>query len=546
MSDFTLKIINNKYILKHETHSKFKNDNCFFEDESISCFINGVILNKSSLITKNKNWKETISILYNNYGELFFNQFRGSFLGFIYIKSSKKHIIFTDHIGSKHIYYLSYNNTFIFSSNISNIYEYINNNNLKNTLNKNAAYMLLSYGYTLGELTLSKSIKKILPGNYISLKNNLIKKYEYYKLKNTPNNKITEDEAIEKMDFFFKQAIKRQFNKDKEYNFNHFVALSGGLDSRMTSWVAHEIGYQNQLNFTFSQSDYLDETIPKKTASDLKHEWIFKSLDNGLFLFNIDEVTKITGGNVLYYTLAHSLFIFKNINFKNLGIIHSGQLGDVVFGTFYKSKDQKVKIDDGAYSKKLIHKVNFNDVNMKFENQEIFIFYNRGFSGANYGLLAAQKFTETISPFYDIDLLNFALTIPVEFRKNQSIYKKWILKKHAKAANYLWEATKSKINSPIINIFGRKIPKDRVLSLIKYKLGISKEGIKTKNHMNPLDYWLNTNKELENFFHNYFKNNIDLIIDSELKKDTIQLFNQGTSMEKIQCLSLLSALKLFF
>ena len=33
--------------------------------------------------------------------------------------------------------------------------------------------------------------------------------------------------------------------------------------------------------------------------------------------------------------------------------------------------------------------------------------YQRGFAGANSGLLGVQKYTETISPFYDVDLMNF-------------------------------------------------------------------------------------------------------------------------------------------
>ena len=64
--------------------------------------------------------------------------------------------------------------------------------------------------------------------------------------------------------------MKRVFEKDLEYGYKHLVALSGGLDSRMTAWVGHNMGYTNMLNYTFSQTDYLDETVPKEITDTLK------------------------------------------------------------------------------------------------------------------------------------------------------------------------------------------------------------------------------------------------------------------------------------
>jgi asparagine synthase (glutamine-hydrolysing) len=65
------------------------------------------------------------------------------------------------------------------------------------------------------------------------------------------------------------------------------------------------------LGITFSQSGYLDETIPKKISSDLKHDLIFKSYDNGSFLEYLEEITQITGGNVIYYSIAHGNSMLK-------------------------------------------------------------------------------------------------------------------------------------------------------------------------------------------------------------------------------------------
>src|SRR5690606_22541303 len=305
----------------------------------------------------------------------------------------------------------------------------------------------------------------------------------------------------------------------------------------------------NQINFTFSQSDYLDETIPKKIASDLKHEWIFKALDNGVFLKDLEEINLMTGGNVLYYGLAHGNSMIKLINFDNLGIIHSGQLGDVVIGTFIKtlSKEGLQKLD-GAYSKTLLDKeANENKID-SVEDIEQKLIYQRGVNGANNGLVASQNYSETFSPFYDIDFFEFCLSIPIELRMGHNLYKKWILTKYPKAADYVWESTKKKINKKeiLIGYKGKKIPASRVVLLIFQKIGTKKSSLHTRNHMNPLDYWYSSNEDIRLFQDKYFKENINFVVNDKLREDCHKLYKEGGAIEKNQILSLLSANQMFF
>lgn len=72
------------------------------------------------------------------------------------------------------------------------------------------------------------------------------------------------------MNLLFSNTVRLEFEKDVEYGYKHIVTLSGGLDSCITALLAHKLGYVNQLNFTFSQSDYLDEKILKKNCFGLQ------------------------------------------------------------------------------------------------------------------------------------------------------------------------------------------------------------------------------------------------------------------------------------
>jgi asparagine synthase (glutamine-hydrolysing) len=378
------------------------------------------------------------------------------------------------------------------------------------------------------------------------VENNKLNFDKFYTLTNNPIE-ISEEEAIEQIDKRFREAVKLAFEKDKEYNYKHVAALSGGLDSRMTVWVAHNLGYTNQLNLTFSQSNYLDETIAKQIASDLKHEWLFKALDNGNFLKNINETTQITGGNVLYYGLAHGLSLYNYVNFEDLGILHSGQLGDVIISTYSSTKnpDKSYVFGDGAFSKKLLHAIKTLTFKEQYPNEEIFKMYIRGFYGMNLGLLGILEHTETYSPFYDIDFMGFALSIPLKLRHKHYLYKKWILQKYPEAANYIWEKEKVSLNYPYwIKIKGRRIPLSQLPTKILSKLGVAKYGINTKNNMNPLGYWYKTNSEIKYYLDKYFDENIQLLDDfPQLKARCNELYLEGNGNEKNQVLTLLAGYK---
>lgn len=538
-------IHNNKTICyKHMIH-KFGKDKVFAEDSDFMVILDGVILNKKTF-GKEDDWFKTIIHLYKTKGNTFFEAFRGSFGGIIYDKKENKYIIFADHIGSKFIYYTFHNGTLLCSTMIRNLYQFFQENHISYNLSTEGAYLLLSYGFMLENRTLCDKIFKINPGCYLVFQNGKLEEHRYCLLNNTPDNSLSEKDSIELLDEEFRRTVSLQFEKDKEYSYKHLVALSGGLDSRMTTWVSHDMGYVDQLNFTFSQSNYWDEKIPKQIAIDLKHEWIFKMLDNGLWLFDTNEITELTGGNVLYYGLAHGNNLLKYINFENLGIIHSGQLGDVVFGTFFLSENNKIKfhLGDGAYSKTHLNKL--SHIHLKdFGNQEISNFYYRGFNGANNGMLASMLYSETWSPFMDWDLMNKVLKIPLKFRYDHNIYKKWMLSKYPASAEYTWEKMGTNIKSPTIKLKGHEVAVSQIPKKILEKFRILSKGTSSKNNMNPIGYYLSVNSDLRDYIFNILED-YEIVPDKELRLILKNIKLKGTDIEKIQAVSLIQALKLFY
>lgn len=561
----------NNFQLARCTIKKFLDDKIFYENDFYIIVIEGVVLNKKELITRyrSKNWIECVLAMYRKEGETFFDTFRGSFSGIFYDKTQDKWLIFTDHIGSKQVFFQKNNEGYIIASELKYIYDFNKANSSTLSLNVQAAYMALTMGYVIEDNTLLKDVKKLMAGHYLCIKNNVMEKYQYHRFSNKPNNEINKQTAIEGIDKYFKQAIKRAFDKDLEYGYNHIVTLSGGLDSRMTAWVAHQLGYTKQLNITFSQSNYLDFQVAQNIARDLRHEFLFKFLDNGTCIYELDNITPITMGSACFFGLSHGRSLYDKIDFKNYGLLHTGQIGDAIIGTFFSENRYNSDYNLGmwAYSDKLLYRLKDYQFIGDYENEEIYCLYGRAFSGTNQGLLPIQEKTETYSPFYDVDFLEFCYSIPLTLRFNHKIYIDWILCKYPDAAEYIWEKAKCKIYEikdkksreiKYYKIFGKKIvsPADPMfLNWFKRKFQAkflkfqsqqksNKEENAISYKMNPFDFWYSTNEDLKNFMDSYWMKNKAYISDVQLLSDMTFLYEESPDViDKLQCLSVLSLIK---
>ena len=433
------------FYVERRVVNKFMNDRLLYEDDALVIVVEGVVLNNHELIEKYKaeGWKDCIMRMYLQKGDAFFVEFRGSFSGALFDKSLRKWLIFTDHIGDKQVFYTKTPDGYLFGSEIRFLVETRKKNELPSTVDKMGCYMSLTHGFCIDDKTLVQEVHKLIAGHYYRVTPEGLSICRYHQFDNTPDEQLTEKEAIEGIDRLFRNAIKLQFDKDREYGYRHLACLSGGLDSRMTVWVAHQMGYSDQLNITFSQSGYLDFSVAQQIAIDLHHDWLFKPLDGGDCIDMIDDVTPITYGSANFFGLAHGKSMEDLINYEPFGIIHTGQIGDSIIGTFFKKNEYnpEYKVGQSAYSLELIERLSDYQFQEDYKNEEIFCLYTRAFTGANQGLLTFQENSESCSPFIDVDFLEYCYRIPLKLRFGHKIYFDWILQKYPGAAEYVWEHT---------------------------------------------------------------------------------------------------------
>lgn len=537
-------IENSNYVVFNQMIEKFSDDKLFYDNSRYVLILDGVVLNKSDLC--DVDWPTFVIDCYERNGDSFFSVFRGSFAGALYDKKKKKWIIFTDHLGTKFTYYAYIDGILYCSEMMSMMYTIFMRNNVKYHQDTTGIRLLLSMGFMIEDYTICSEVKKIQPGDYLVFENGDLKVYNYYLIEKKSNYKIDVNCAVDIIDSAFRKAVDRAFSKDTEYGYKHVCALSGGLDCRMTSFVAHEMGYKNQLNVTFSQTNYYDETVPKSITEDLKHEWLFKALDNGIWLYDVDEATTATGGNVIYSGTAHANSLYKYMNFKDLGLFHSGQIGDVIIGSCTTASKEKNTFDlkAAAYSPSQLGNI-FPRRRDLIEDPEIGFLYYRAFCGTNNGLQNLYNYTETVSPFCDIEFLNAVLTIPVSLRQHHYIYKKWIFNKYPAAAKYTWEHLGAKLSTPSISIGNKSVAISQIPRVFWNKFIRKTNGIHGKNNMNPIDFYVNNNKDLESFVNSYFSY-CDKIEDADLREYVYCIGKGKDNLLKIQALTLLSALKLFY
>ncbi len=571
------------YYIEHRANRKFSKDKFLIENDDYLYLLDGVVFNNRLLTQKYDclSWIECVIKMHKCNPQTFYNEFRGSFLGAIYDKKKDEWLFYTDHVGDKQIFYTRLGDGgWLIGTELSYMVETMRLNNQKMTLNRDAAYMVITLGYVIENNTLVQEIHKLVAGHYLILTKGRMEEFQYHRFNNTPIKRSVE-EMIEELDKRFRSAVQLQFSKDQEYGYEHMACLSGGLDSRMTVWVAHELGYVHQLNLTFSQSNYLDFKVAQQIATDLRHDFMFKALDGGNCIYGIEDVSKLSYGMACFFGLSHTYSMFSKLNYQNYGIIHSGMIGDVVVGSYLPSAEYvPAKISDGAYSIELIERLYNYSCKYSYENAEIYMMYNRGFGFCGQGALAyGHSETETFSPFYDVDFLEYCFSIPLEWRCNHKIYYEWILAKYPKAANYIWERIGTTINEyrmqkhPIerhyMKIFGMQVPAPNdpyfgayVKGFVLRRLGLRKKVgkqvskkeennhtfmLESKENMNPVDYWYYGNPELKTFMDSYWETNKDVIEDKQLLTDMTYLYEDcKATYDKLQPLTLIAAYKLIF
>ena len=522
-----------------KTINKFENDKVFCEDSFYFICIEGVIYNSINICEKYKSLEEALLSRLHQNGISSLSDLDGVFCAVVFDKMKNKIYLFSDHTAMKSLFYYVSGNKVIFSTDYVWLIDSIKKDSCFNLkLSRTGAYCLLSYGYMLDEYTLADNVYKVLPGQVIEIVDEKVNKTQYYDYTNIKQISAEYDELLDTANTKFTNAIRKIYSKDDEYGYKHVCTLSGGLDSRSILFTSYELGYTNQLTLTMSEDGTLDQKISQRIASDLNVENFFYLLNGGNYLKSIDYAIDENGGIVTYQGLLHSDRLFSLVNLSKYGAIHSGEIGDAIFGGHplmeYKLK---ARAEDGAFSKLLINKVPKEATEKAVKRcgtTYMFFLLERGFNSTVNGWYSATPYTEYTSAFLDKDFITFILSVPDEYRANSNFYINWMKKYHPKMCQYKWERTNS---LPDSGKLGRAI--GRATRSFEVKI------LKKHYDMNPYELWLNNTPGLRNYLNEYYKTYRMCINNPDIRRDTDYLYKKGSDREKFQALTLVGSARRF-
>ena len=480
---------------------KFEKDKLWIEDEKRFLAVEGVLFNREEIVSR---WPEVNVAAW-----------RGSFAAVLIDKQTGEVCVYNDQIGSHMLFWCRTERGWCLSSDLFELAHVAH----FSTMDTEFMHRIIEMGYGSGNTTIVKGIQRVGAGQMLRICKGKTEVEQYYSFDNTPTH-LNEEEAIAETDRLFRQAVKRIIDKNEEYGLKQFYPLSGGLDSRMVQMVARRLTNRPITNFTYSQPGHYDHLLPQKIAAYLGNEWTFLPLDGGNYLRQTDAITRATQALVNYNAPSEIYYCSTQFDWSEAGVVATGVNGDNIFS---------VETD---------HK------------HEIERLYSLSFAGNGLGSpLVLQQYTETYSPFCDVDVLNYVLHVPLKKRWNYHFYDKWILRYYPEAAQWDHKGEEIGHRRIVMSLMGRNIPlRDLVKRMAFYILkrlhlynGYQmKEGIS----MNPYDSWAKSNPDLREAIEGYYSTHKHLLASyPSIQKEAETIMGEGRIYDQCAVLTILSAIR---
>lgn len=281
---------------------------------------------------KTKGDAEVIANAYIAYGDIFVEKLKGIFAFALYDSKRKVVLLCRDRMGVKPLYYVVRGNTVFFASEIKALVK----GGVTATVDDKALCHYLHFQYCLGDRTLFKGIKKVLPSELITFGKDLsCTKLQYWTLRPWGVD-VTRDYYT---DAYYEDQLLSVLHKvvgrQRASNMPFGIYASGGIDSSIVAALVSE--YEDRVMLIsgkyqypkYDESRYVKMLADKINPSDMRiYEITEADVTDTLSdaIYAMDEPCA-GSGLVGQYVLA------KNIrrDFPDVKVMMGGQGGDELF-----------------------------------------------------------------------------------------------------------------------------------------------------------------------------------------------------------------------
>jgi len=254
------------------------NQPMYSDDKNVVIILNGEVYNfkeiREDLIKRGYRFHsdsdtEVIIKAYQEFGIESVNMFIGMFAYALYDIPKQQIFLLRDRAGVKPLHYFYKSNCLLFASELKSIYSYPV---FEKEINEQAVTLFFKYGYIRAPHTIFKNTYKIQPGHYIKidLQRREVTDHTYWDVidhYNKPKLRISEQEALERVEELFKSAFQYRMISDVPVG----VFLSGGYDSSVVTGVLQKNSTQKIKTFTigFDVKKWDEAPYAKQIAAHL-------------------------------------------------------------------------------------------------------------------------------------------------------------------------------------------------------------------------------------------------------------------------------------
>jgi asparagine synthase (glutamine-hydrolysing) len=280
---------------------------------------------------RTKSDTEVLLRMYLEHGPSFVSALNGMFAFLLYDSRTQQLMAARDHFGIKPLYYYADPSRMLFASEIKALLQHPE---VRAEVDFDSVRDYITFQFVLGDRTLFKGIRKLLPGQYslIDLQERRHRSVQYWEPSYTIDLDHTPQYFVQELRHLLEDAVRLQLRSDVPVG----AYLSGGLDSTIVTALAASRSTNTLQTFTgtFREGPEFDETAYAREVSTLygteRHEVVCSAQHLvellPLLIYHMDEPA--AGPGLL------PQYIVSRLASGHVKVVLGGQGGDEIFGGY--------------------------------------------------------------------------------------------------------------------------------------------------------------------------------------------------------------------
>ena len=311
------------------------------ENESVWITFNGEIFNHASLrpdlesaghryVTRCDT--ETIIHAYEQYGRDSVRRFRGMFAFAIWDANQRKLFCVRDRLGIKPFYYFSNGRTFAFASEIKAL---LAHPDVDARLDESLLAEYLTFGYTSGDRTLFKGIRKLMPGHTLTLDQDSrrLELDQFWDVPAPQAEQRSDAEWIAECRSRLEETVRMRLMSDVPLG----MFLSGGVDSSAIAALMKQMRSEPVKTFSvgyaeaaYSELDYARQ-VSKAIGTD--HHEIVVGMED---FFNALPQLVWHEDEPIAWPSSVSLYFVSRLASEHVKVVLTGEGSDELFAGYHR------------------------------------------------------------------------------------------------------------------------------------------------------------------------------------------------------------------